>query len=305
MLDAIDALTACHVGLKGGFQGDIFADDGTYYGYGEIYPWYVKGDESVSVDKDVVLQQAAARTDRRQTTAYLAKALPDLSDSVWKLKLVDAETVALVTADSETPVTYEQCATLLGFGSGSGPVTYKIGRNLDGQNHTHKGVFGVRFDQATRVSASGVVIRDLKTEGKAPVAWLGSVAQQEAFGINTAARPESGVMEIHGVSLNGVSEAYVEDVLVADCDSRGSVYAVEVAGQSTDVELEKCRAESLTAGAGGKFAQPFGDQKVVGVRVLGGCSEVKVTKPKAEKLVAARPDLQKEVEIESVDVVLG
>lgn len=305
MLDAIDALTACHVGLKGGYQGDIFADDGTYYGYGEIYPWYVKGDESVSTDKDVILAQAAARTDRRQTTAYLAKALPDLSDSVWKLKLVDAETMALVTADTETPVTYEQCISLLGFGSGSGPVTYKIARNLDGQGHTHKGIFGVRFDQATRVAACGVVVRDVETVGKAPIAWLGSVANQEAAGVNTAARPESGVMEIHGVSLNGVSEAVVEDVLVADCTSRGSVYGVEVAGQSTGVEVEKCRAENLTAGAGGKFAQPFGDQKVVGVRVLGGCSEVKVTKPKAEKLTAARPDLQKEVEIESVDVVLG
>ncbi len=306
MLDAIDALTACHVGLKGGYQGDIFQDTtGDYYGYGEIYPWFVKGDESVSTDKDIILQQAAARTDRRQTTAYLAKALPDLSDSVWKLKLVDAETMALVTADTETPVTYEQCITLLGFGSGTGPVTYKIARNLDGQNHTHKGIFGVRFDQATRVAACGVVVRDMETQGKAPIGWLGSVAQQEAMGVNTAARPESGAMEIHGVSLNGVSEAYVEDLLVADCDSRGSVFAVEVAGQCLDVEIEKPRAEGLKAGAGGKFAQPFGDQKVVGVRVLGGCSEVKVTKPKAEKLEAARPDLQKEIEIEAVDVTLG
>jgi hypothetical protein len=305
MMEAIGALTACHVGLKGGYQGDIFADDGTYYGYGEIYPWFVSGDEAVSIDKDFILQQAAARTDRRQTTAYLPSGLPDLSDSVWKLKLVDAETMALVTADTETPVTYEQCITLLGFGSGTGPVTYKIARNLDGQNHTHKGVFGVRFDQATRVAATDVVIRDLKTEGKAPIGWLGSVSQQEAAGVNTAARPESGAMEIHGVSLNGVSEALVEDVLIADCDSRGSVYGVEVAGQSIDVEVEKVRCESLKAGASGKFAQPFGDQKAVGVRVLGGTSEIKVVKPKSEKLEADRPDLQKEIEIESIDVSLS
>ncbi len=305
MLDAIDALTACHVGLKGGFQGDIFADDGTYYGYGEIYPWYVKGDESVSTDKDVILLQAAARTDRRQTTAYLAKALPDLSDSVWKLKLVDAETMALVTADTETPVTYEQCITLLGFGSGTGPVTYKIARNLDGQNHTHKGVFGVRFDQATRVMASNVVCRDFETVGKAPIGWLGSVAQQLAAGVNTAARPETGAMEIHGVSLNGVTDAVVDGCLVAESESRGSIFAYEVAGGSSDVAIESCRAEDLTAGAGGKFAQPFGDQKVVGVRVVKDAREVKVVKPTAEKLVAARPDLEKEVEIESLDVELA
>jgi hypothetical protein len=306
MLDAIDALTACHIGLKGGFQGDIFQDTtGDYYGYGEIYPWYVNGDETTSVDKDVILQQAAARTDRRQTTAYLAKQLPDLSDSIYKLKLVDSETMALVTADTETPVTYEQCITLLGFGSGTGPVTYKIARNLDGQNHTHKGVFALRFDQATRVAVCDVVIRDLKTEGKAPISWLGSVSQQESLGVNTSARPESGVMEIHGVSLNGVTDAIVEDVLVADCDSRGSVYAIEVAGQSSSVEIEKARSENLKAGSGSKLAQPFGDQKAVGVRVLGGVSEVKVSKTKSDKLTASRPDLEKEVEIESADVSLS
>ena len=306
MLDAIDALTACHVGLKGGYQGDIFQDTtGDYYGYGEIYPWFVKGDESVSIDRDVTLEQAAARSDRRQTVAYLAKALPDMSDSIWKLKLVDAETMALVTADTETPVTYEQCISLLGFGSGTGPVTYKIARNLDGQNHTHKGVFGVRFDQATRVAAIDVVVRGAATFGKAPIGWLGSVAQQEAAGVNTPARAESGVMEIHGVSLNGVSDAHVEDLLVADCSSRGSVFGVEVAGGSSDVIIEGCRAEGLTAGAGGKFAQPFGDQKVVGVRILKDAREVKVIKPTAGKLTAARPDLEKEVEIESLDVVLS
>lgn len=306
MLDAIDALTACHVGLKGGYQGDIFQDTtGDYYGYGEIYPWFVKGDESVSIDRDITLEQAAARTDRRQTVAYLAKALPDMSDAIWKLKLVDAETMALVTADTETPVTYEQCISLLGFGSGTGPVTYKIGRNLDGQNHTLKGVFAVRFDQATRVGVCDVVIRDLKTVGKAPIGWLGSVAQQEAAGINTSARPETGAMEIHGVSLNGVSDAIIEGVLVADCDSRGSVYAIEVAGQSSSVEIETVRAESLTAGSGSKLAQPFGDQKAVGIRVLSGVSEIKISKIKAEKLVAARPDLQKEVEIEAIDVSLS
>ena len=306
MLDAIDALTASNIGLKGGYQGDIFQDTtGDYYGYGEIYPWYVSADESVSSDKDDILTQAAARTDRRQTTSYLSKQLPDLSDSIYKLKLVDSETMALVTADSETPVTYEDCIALLGFGSGAGPVTYKIARNLDGQNHTHKGIFGVRFDQATRVAACDVVIRDFKTEGKAPIGWLGSVSQQESLGVNTSARPESGVMEIHGISLNGVTDAIVEDVLVADCDSRGSVYAIEVAGQSSSVEIEKARSENLKAGSGSQLAQPFGDQKAVGVRVLGGVSEVKVSKTKSDKFTASRPDLEKEVEIESIDVSLS
>jgi len=305
MMVALNALTACHVGLKGGYQGDIFADDGSYYGYGEIYPWYVDGAESLSIDKDIILQQAAARTDRRQTTPYLASQLPDLSDSVYKLKLVDAETMMLVTAESENPVTYEECISLLGFGQGTGPVIYKIARNLDGQNHTHKGTFGVRFDQATRVAACNVVVKDLETAGKAPTSYLGSISEQIEAGINTDARPESGAMDIHGISLNGVTDALVEDCFVSGCDSRGSVYAIEVAGQSTNVTIEKPTVEYLIAGNGSVFAQPFGDQKAVGVRVLAGTSEVKVTKPKAEKLDAEREDLKKEIEIESVDCTVS
>jgi hypothetical protein len=305
MMDGLDALTACHVGLKGGFQGDIFSDDSTYYGYGEIYPWYVKSDQSVSIDKDTILEQAAARTDRRQTTAYLAKALPELSDSVFKLKFKSADTVALVTADTETPVTYEQCIALLGFGSGSGPVEYKIARSVDGQNHVHKGTFGVRVDQSARVLVSNVVVKDHKTEAKAPIEWLSSVAAQASIGVTPADRPESGAVEIHGVSLNGVTEAHVEDVLVADSQSRGSIYALEVAGKSSEVTVEGLRAESLKAGQSGKLAQPFGDQKAVAARVLKGASSVKLSKIRGESLEADRPDLAKVVEIESDETELS
>ena len=305
MMDNIGALTANHVGLKGGFEGDIFQDIGDYHSYGEIYPWFVSSDESVSTDKDSVLSQANARVNRRLTTAYLAKALPVCSDSVLKLKLVSPTQMALVTADTETPVTYEQCIALLGFGSGSGPVTYSIHRNLDGQNHTMKGVFGVRFDQATRVMASNVLSRGLKTEGKAPIGWLGSVSSQLSAGVNTAARPESGVVEIHGISLNGVSDATIEKCLVADSNSRGSIFAIEVAGGSSSVTIDQCRSESLTAGEGGPQAQPFGDQKAVGVRIVKDARNVKITKTTAENLSASRPDLEKEVEIESSDVEIS
>jgi hypothetical protein len=290
MLTAVDALTANHIGLKGGFQGDIFADDGTYYGYGEIYPWYVKGDETVSVDKDIILGQAAARTDRRQTVAYLAKGLPDLADSIFKLKFVSSDTLALVTADTETPVTYEQCIALLGFGSGTGPVQFKIGRSVDGQNHTHKGVFGVRFDQASQVVAKNVVIKDFEIDTKAPVSYLGSEAVQVELGICPDNRPESGVAEIHGVSINGVTEALLEDVLVAEATTIGTVYGVEVAGKSSDVVVENLKVEKLTAGQGSALRQPFGDQKATGLKVREGV-DAKLKKIKGEELVAVRSDL--------------
>jgi hypothetical protein len=313
MLDALDASTACHIGLKGGYQGDIFADDGTYYGYGEIYPWYVSKDGSDHRDKDFLFdanlftpeQIAIHRADRRQSPSYMGAQIPDLSDSVYKLILSGEDTVALVTADTETQVTYEDCIALLGFGSGSGPNQYKIARSVDGQNHVHKGTFGVRADQASRVLVSNVIVKDHETHGKAPVSYLGTKATQEEIGICPADRPESGVMEIHGVSINGVTEAHVEDVLVGECESRGSVYGVEIAGKSSDVTIEGVRAEALVAGQGSKLAQPFGDQKAVGLRVLKGTSSVKAKKVRGEDLEAQRPDLAKVVEIESEEVELG
>ena len=305
MLTAIDALTACHVGLKGGYQGDIFADDGTYYGFGEIYPWFVKGDGTVSIDKDIILQQAAARTDRRQTTAYLAKELPAISDSIFKLKFISAEKVALVTAQTETPVTYEQCIALLGFGSGTGPVEYKIGRSVDGQGHTHKGSLGVRADAASGIVIKNVTIQHVETDEARPaVNYLGSIQNQIDLGICPDSRPESGVLEVHGVSLNGVTEALVENVVVRDCHSGGTVLGLEIAGKSNQIEVENFKVESVEADQGGALAQPFGDQKAVGVKVKKG-SAAKLSKIKVDGLVAARPDLVKEIEIESLEVEIS
>lgn len=291
MMSALGALTANHVGLKGGYQGDIFQDDGTYYGYGEIYPWFVKEDGSVSIDKDKILDHPLARQDRRQTEAYLAAALPDLSDSLFKLKLIDSETLALVTADSETPVTYEQCASLLGFGSGSGPVTYKLVRNLDGQHHVHKGSFGVRIDSAAGFSVERVVIKDHDTkEAKDSIKSLGSDAQQVAFGVNEESEPESGVLKIRGVSINGCTDGSIEDVLVADSKAGSMIAGVEIRGKSSDVSVENVRAEALE-----------GREKAVGLRVAVKTSEITVKKARAVDLKGKNSGQALPVEIESED----
>lgn len=291
MMSALGALTANHVGLKGGYQGDIFQDDGTYYGYGEIYPWLEKEDGSVSIDKDKILEQAAARTDRRQTVAYSAALLPDLSDSLFKLKLVDSETLALVTADSETPVTYEQCVSLLGFGSGSGPVTYKLVRNLDGQHHVHKGSFGVRIDSTAGFSVERVVVKDHQTvDAKDSIKSLGSDAQQVAFGVNEESEPESGVLKIRGVSINGCTDGSIEDVLVADSKAGSQIVGVEIRGKSSDISVESVRAEALE-----------GREKAVGLRVAAKTSEIEVKKARASDLKGKHSGLALPVEIESED----
>jgi hypothetical protein len=291
MMSALGAHTANHVGLKGGYQGDIFQDDGTYYGYGEIYPWLEKADGSLSIDKDKILEQPKAREDRRQTVAYSAAQLPDLSDSLFKLKLKGADTLALVTADSETPVTYEQCSALLGFGSGTGPVEYKIVRNVDGQNHVHKGSFGVRIDSAAGFSVERVVIKDHDTkEAKDTVKSLGSDATQVAFGVNEESEPESGALKIRGISINGCTAGSIEDVLVADSKAGSQIVGVEVRGKSSDISVESVRSEGLE-----------GREKAVGVRVAVKTSEIEVKKARASDLKGKHSGLALPVEIESED----
>lgn len=324
MMVALDALTANHVGLKGGFKGDIIDGHtvgGTLtdkYAHGEIYPWFVNTAGTVDVDKDVILTQAdvlaSATKDRTLSSPYLAAELPAVSDSIYKWKLVSADTLRLVTADSETPVTYQNCADLLGFSASSAgtpsdmsaTVELKLLRNFDGQNHVQKGIFGVRVDQASQVGISNVRVKDMETAATgAPVQGLGSVATQVAFGINAEDRPESGAADIHGVSLNGVTGVEVDSILVEGCESRGPVFGVEVAGQSSQVSVDTVRVKDLTAGASGLLAQPFGEQKVVGVRVLKGTSDVSVKNVTGSELTADRSDLAKVVEIESEESTLA
>jgi hypothetical protein len=187
----------------------------------------------------------------------------------------------------------------------SATVELKLLRNFDGQNHVQKGIFGVRVDQASQVGISNVRVKDMETDTRAPVQGLGSVATQVAFGINAEDRPESGVADIHGVSLNGVTGAEVESILVEGCGSRGPVFGVEVAGQSSEVSVDTVRVKDLSAGASGLLAQPFGEQKVVGVRVLKGTSDVSVKNVTGSELTADRSDLAKVVEIESEESTLA
>lgn len=292
MMVAIGAQTANQIGLKGGNNGDIFVDKGDYYSQGEIYPWFVSADGSTQSDKDDVLSQASARTNRRDTTPYLSKALPDLSDSIFKLKLKNADTVALVTADSETPVTYAQCATLLGFGpSSSAVVEFKILRSLDGQHHVLKGTFGVRIDSTSDFSVERVVVKDHKTEAKPTVKALGSVESQVSFGVNDESEPENSSLKIRGISINGCTEGSIEDVLVSDSSSASQIVAVEVRGESSDIEIKDIQAKSLTA-----------VEKAVGLRIAQKTSSIKVEKVRASDLKAAHSGAELTVEIQSEDV---
>jgi len=298
MMVALDAATACHIGLKGGFNGDIFADDNTYYGYGEIYPWYVKTDGSVDIDKDVILSQQNARADRRQTTSYLAVELPACSDSIFKLKQVSADTMALVKADTEAPVTYQNCADLLGFGNGSAqPVIYKMTRNLDGQHHNHKGIFGVRLDNVASFAIDKVVVKDLETSQDPyakPVKQLGSVAQQLASGVQISDEMEPGVLKVRAFSINSCTEGSIEDVSFSDSFSGGFITGVEIRGKSADIQVAGVTVESIE-----------GMEKAVGLKVSKSCADIEISKVRTSEITISEiAGSAVPVEIESADVIV-
>lgn len=309
MMVALGAKTACHIGLRGGYNGDIFDQAQE----GEIYPWFVSLDGSISIDKDTELLQAGVKLDRSLSQGYVGAVLPAPSEELFKLKLTSPDTLALVTAISETPVDYGMCAELLGFDKTTlgtpasiiEPVVYKLLRGVDGQNHVHKGLFGLRCDEASNVCISNVKVSDMETiAAKKPVQALGSVQTQIDFGVNYDFRPETAALDIHAVSLNGVTDAYVEDVVFSASHAGGSAYGVRVAGKSSKIEIENVDCYAIEASVGGKLAQPFGEQKVVGVKVEEGCTSVIVSQVKADKLVAAHEGLSKTIEIESSECVV-
>ena len=319
MMAALSAKTAAHVGLKGGYNGDLFDLAQEM----EIYPFLVSSDGTISIDKDTewTVQQdgnvntpAQITANRTLSQGYFGAKLPAISDSIYKLKLISKDTMALVTGDTETPVTYQMCADLLGYTATSAgtpavmsaPVEYKLIRNIDGQGHTHKGAFGIRVDEASSILIKNVVIRDIETADAGKLLQsLGSVEQQIAFGVNAEQRPESGALDIHGISLNGVTEAHIEDVIVGVSHAGGSIFGIEVAGKSSEITIENVEIDAIEASEGGALAQPFGEQKAIGVRVVKGSKDVKVSKVRAGEILAAHSGLAKVVEIEDAEGTLG
>jgi hypothetical protein len=315
MLDALGAKTAAHVGLKGGYNGSVWATDAALGGAGsiEIYPWMVSQDGSIDRYKDtewLVQQEGNAATpaqiklNRKLSQGYLGVALPSRSASIFRLKMVSPDTMALVKCDdAETPVTYQMCVDLLGFDSAStgapaslsAPVEYKIVRNLDGQNHVHKGAFGVRYDELEEGSIVNVAIEDCETtEARPAVKGLGSDAQQVAFGVNHAHEPQSDVLRITGVSLNACENVEVENVVIKMSEAGSEIYGVEVAGQSEKIEVEAISAETIS-----------GPELATVLRVSGNTKEVKAKEISGTGLVAQHAGLAPIVKIESASAKLN
>ena len=311
MMTAIGAQTANHVGLKGGFKGDIIQGhlaDGTLvdtYAHGEIYPWFVSEDGSVSIDKDVILAQpavaASATKDRTLSSPYLGVELPAPSASLFRFKQLSDSSVQLVKCDEfDTAVTYQDCIDLLGFGTlpagktGSSPVIYDLLRNLDGQHHVHKGAFGVRLDSTEGFSIERLKVQDfdLTDVAQGSIA-LGSVAKQISYGVNDDAETESGVTKARAVVISASTEGRIEEVYAKDLASATYVNGVEIRGGSSAILVEKVLSEDLSGG-----------KKAVGVKVAFDCQDIALKSIAGKDIAAEFPSQALVVEIEAEDTLL-
>jgi hypothetical protein len=309
MLNALSAKTAAHIGLKGGYNGDVWATDSAASGAGsiEIYPFFVSADGSVSKDKDTewLVQQdgntatpAQVKLNRKLSQGYLGVALPARADTIFRLKMIDATTMRLVKCDeSDTPVTYQMCADLLDLtnASLSAPsdlsqiVEYKIARGIDGQNHRHKGAFGVRFDEAEECSVSNVRISDYETtDAGQPTQGLGSHEVQVSFGLEAEAEPETGVRDIRGVSINSCENISIEDIKIDASHAGDRIIGVEVRGKSEKVEIKGIIGDTLSGG-----------EKAVVVRTVAGSLDLSVESVSASAISSDSPGKAVAVEIES------
>jgi len=292
MMDALGAKTACHVGLKGGYEGSIFQDglvegQTDNYNYAEIYPWFVSKDGYTNqdgytdIDKDVVFtEQANAKLDRRLTQPYLATTLPPV-DTAMRWDLVDQDTMRLLKADG-SPATYGDCATLLGFGdvNDAAAAEVTICRNVDGQNHTAKGIFGVRIDEVDYANVQNVSVKTHETfEAAKPIKTLGSDTAQLAFGLNDDAELESDVTKIRGVSINSCEYVDIEDVSIETFKSADRAVGVEVRGFSEDVKIAGLAIDDVDA-----------SESSYGLRVSKDSKKVEISGVSGDRVTAKQED---------------
>jgi hypothetical protein len=288
MMKNLNAFTANHIGLKSGYNGDLTdrvnnTDPNTRFN-GELYGWFVGKD----VSGDIRMDGTCKPTDiRNKDNDYIAAKeipgntncyrnllqsgdhykvpLPEPSDDLFKFKLGFVDpldkssgiTLTLCKSTDNSPVTYADCAILLGFDrvglntiKSESPVVYKLVQNLDGQNHVHKGLTSIRLDQIVDSAVIRCKARDMENVGFLPEPNLiGNKEFVEELGVADALRPGSKVNDCTGISLNGVTNCYVDDFEYREVEALGDICAIQVSGESTCVEINNVYCDELTAGS--------------------------------------------------------
>ena len=282
---------------------------------------------------------ASERTNRDRNSVaggYLACQLPEPSNDLYRfvIELIDTNDenagiyLKLKKAVSGAAVTYGDCATLLGFSAvgknsrtSTDEVIYRIVQNLDGQNHVHKGLFGIRFDQIRNCAAIRCKAVEYLQAGLTPeMNLISSKSYMESIGKADSLRPGSHVNDCHGISVNGSENVCIEDFEANELSGLGNMYAIEVQGACNNVSISKVKAIGITAGKvylGDNTAEddfsltnkvgvehPHSRQHSIGVRVSSNCTNVQVNDVTAENITSPAVELAKAVSLEQNSHVL-
>jgi hypothetical protein len=201
------------------------------------------------------------------TEGYIGTTIPNPNFNLlrFKIKMLnelrpdDGVLLYLVRCENnniEQLVTYRECADILGFdkiGSQSinldNIVMYQLAHNLDGQNHIHKGAFGIRFDQLNSCAAINCSFQNTETVGFSPeVNLIGNINLMDKLDITQNLRPGTHVNDMHGISINGCENGLVKNIKVDIIQGLGNMYGVETYGHSNNINITQVSCTNFDAG---------------------------------------------------------
>ena len=225
---------------------------------------------SVIIDKDSDYFNALNKTEHLRETVtnpYIASKIPNPSNLLYRFKIKminenipeEGSLLYLVKTDDfniDHIVTYRECAEMLGFDTIGKQfinldleVMYQLSHNLDGQNHIHKGVFGIRMDNVQFGASINNTMTQIESNGFSPETNLiGNKTLLTNLDIIQDLRPGTRVNDVHGVSINGCTDISIRNNTIDLVQTLGNIYGVQIYGESKNIEIKEITANNLNAG---------------------------------------------------------
>ena len=274
------------------------------------------------IDKDSDYFNTEDKIEHKRETVkypYIGTTIPQKSHDLFKfdLKLInesrpeDGVLMYLVHSDTNTPVTYRECAEIVGFetiGTYVIPnldteVLYCVAENLDPQNHVMKGSFGVRLDQVNNGGVINSNVNNIEGAGFCQeVNIIGSgkiLIENDILQVN---RPGSHVNDFHGISINGCSNIEINNFNIDSVSILGNIYGTEVYGQSSNVNINNVYVSNIKSGAiysgiseiedpfhlSNKiyYYKSFPPQDAIGVNISKDCTNINLNNIEAYNIIS-------------------
>lgn len=254
-----------------------------YFDENKIYELEFKSNykvPSIIIDKDSDYFNACDKENHLRETvkkAYIATCLPENSDNILKLKLdlIDKKNpekgtyLSLVRSLSEKNVTYRECAKIMGFEDvGKNKINnldeyiyYSTSENIDGQNHSHKGAFGIRIDQIKDIGIYNCKITNIESVGFAQETnIIGNNNTLLQNDILQEWRKGTRINDIHGISINGCINTKIDKIENNNFSTLGNIYGLEINGESDNIDVNNINNNNFIAGIiynGDSIVDPF------------------------------------------------